>query len=261
MANKLTTVRKTSLLSKCEMKQKLTFKVPHKAITMKPKRNLWNWDKFPYAILFLCNVCPLSKFTTKLNSVYMGLAQLSLLSLQVWLQFLPLLLCKFAYCDKHMILPERRKRWGLPIVDTQNWQKPTQAGKNLTQQVFRSLVFYAWLFGCLSHSAKHRALVFPNASHFKRCHALLCDRLICITCLSTIHLDGKLERSLVSLFSLLYVLLFSSILTDLYRSLKALVDPTIWGGEWPQAIIDWTKRWHYLVHRTIFEQISGGDGM
>jgi hypothetical protein len=118
------------------------------------------------------------------------------------------------------------------------------------------LVFYAWLFGCLSHSGQHRALVFPNASHFKHCHALLCDRLICITCLSTIHLDGKLERSLVSLFSFLYVLLFSSILTDLYRSIKALVDPAIWGGEWRQGIIDWKKRWHYLVYRTISEQIS-----
>jgi hypothetical protein len=150
MANKLTTVRKTSLLSKCEMKQKLTFKVPHMAITMKPKRNLWNWDKFPYAILFLCNVCPLSKFTTKLNSVYMGLAQLSLLSLQVWLQFLPLLLYKFAYCASRRVIKcfslvqsncwnrvasERRKRWGLPIVDTQNWKKPTQAGNNNTMLV------------------------------------------------------------------------------------------------------------------------------
>jgi hypothetical protein len=142
---------------------------------------------------------------------------------------------------------------------TAAWQ--SHSALPLTQQVFRSLVFYAWLFGCLSHSAQHRALVFPNASHFKRCHALLCDRLICITCLSTIHLDGKLERSLVSLFSLLYVLLFSSILTDLYRSIKALVDPAIWGGEWRQGIIDWKKRWHYLVYRTIFEQISGGEGM
>jgi hypothetical protein len=101
---------------------------------------------------------------------------------------------------------------------TAAWQ--SHSALPLTQQVFRSLVFYAWLFECLSHSAQHRALVFPNASHFKHCHALLCDRLICITCLSTIHLDGKLERSLVSLFSFLYVLLFSSILTDLYRSIK-----------------------------------------
>jgi hypothetical protein len=126
MANKLTTERKTSLLSKCEMKQKLTFKVTHMAITMKPKRNLWNWDKFPYAILFLCNVCPLSKFTTKLNSVYMGLAQLSLLSLQVWLQFLPLLLYKFAYCASRRVIKcfslVQSNCWNRVASEKQGWQ-------------------------------------------------------------------------------------------------------------------------------------------